>query len=76
MLLNSVAALQDYPDHRLKFFSLLRAITNNCFSCLYSMTPTQLKLVRLELLCPPVALWLPAAQPLSLWKGHRLVSSR
>mmetsp|Transcript_13459 Transcript_13459/g.38211 ORF Transcript_13459/g.38211 Transcript_13459/m.38211 type:complete len:1071 (+) Transcript_13459:123-3335(+) len=36
---------EDYPDHRLKFFSLLRAITNHCFSCLYAMTPTQLKLV-------------------------------
>lgn len=36
---------EDFPDHRLKFFGLLRAITNHCFSCLYSMTPVQLKLV-------------------------------
>lgn len=47
-----VGVHQDFPDHRLKFFGLLRAITNHCFACLYSMTPVQLKLVRLPLLVP------------------------
>ena len=28
------ANFEDYPDHRLKFFSLLRAITNHCFRAL------------------------------------------
>lgn len=36
---------EDYPEHRLQFFGLLRAITNNCFSTLFTMTPEQLKLV-------------------------------
>ena len=37
--------LQDYPEHRLQFFSLLRAITNHCFATLFTLTPPQLKLV-------------------------------
>jgi exportin-1 len=36
---------EDYPDHRLKFFSLLRAITNHCFRALFALAPAQLKLV-------------------------------
>ncbi|KAL6772266.1 XPO1 [Auxenochlorella protothecoides x Auxenochlorella symbiontica] len=36
---------EDYPEHRLQFFGLLRAITNHCFSTLFTMTPEQLKLV-------------------------------
>lgn len=39
------ARIQDYPEHRLHFFALLRAITNNCFSKLFSMSPEQLGLV-------------------------------
>ena len=37
--------MQDYPEHRLQFFSLLRAITNACGSTLFAMSPQQLKLV-------------------------------
>lgn len=37
--------MEDYPEHRLQFFSLLRAITNHCFRTLFSMSPGQLKLV-------------------------------
>ena len=37
--------LQVYPEHRLQFFSLLRAITNHCFNTLFTMSPEQLKLV-------------------------------
>eukprot|EP00878_Enallax_costatus_P005895 GHUV01006184.1.p1 GENE.GHUV01006184.1~~GHUV01006184.1.p1 ORF type:complete len:956 (+),score=324.49 GHUV01006184.1:1172-4039(+) len=36
---------EDYPDHRLKFFSLLHAITNHCFKCLFAMNPAQVKLL-------------------------------
>ena len=36
---------EDFPDHRLKFFSLLRAIANNCFETLLRLEMTQLKLV-------------------------------
>eukprot|EP00270_Netrium_digitus_P012503 TRINITY_DN4067_c0_g1_i1.p1 TRINITY_DN4067_c0_g1~~TRINITY_DN4067_c0_g1_i1.p1 ORF type:complete len:525 (-),score=157.11 TRINITY_DN4067_c0_g1_i1:661-2136(-) len=36
---------EDYPEHRLKFFSLLRAIANHCFRSLFVLTPEQLKLV-------------------------------
>jgi exportin-1 len=36
---------EDYPEHRLQFFSLLRAITNACGSTLFAMSPQQLKLV-------------------------------
>ena len=35
----------DYPEHRLQFFSLLAAITNNCFSCLRTMLPAQQSLL-------------------------------
>ncbi len=37
--------LQDYPEHRLQFFNLLHAITKHCFATLFTMSPTQLKLV-------------------------------
>ena len=33
------ACLQDYPEHRLQFFSLLRAITNHCSTTLFAMSP-------------------------------------
>eukprot|EP00803_Ostreobium_quekettii_P010458 evm.model.scf_31.9 EVM.evm.TU.scf_31.9 scf_31:180059-191953(+) len=36
---------EDYPDHRLKFFSLLHSITNHCFPCLFNMSPEQVQLV-------------------------------
>ncbi|GAQ89407.1 exportin 1 [Klebsormidium nitens] len=36
---------EDYPDHRLKFFSLLRAINSHCFRALFSLSNQQLKLV-------------------------------
>ncbi|CAH8336370.1 unnamed protein product [Eruca vesicaria subsp. sativa] len=36
---------EDYPDHRLKFFSLLRAIATYCFDALLRMSREQLKLV-------------------------------
>ena len=39
------ARAQDYPEHRLQFFSLLRAITNACFATLFAMSPAQLRLV-------------------------------
>ena len=37
--------LQDYPEHRLQFFNLLRSITNACSGTLFTMSPVQLKLV-------------------------------
>jgi exportin-1 len=36
---------EDYPEHRLKFFALLHAITNHCFKCLFGMSPPQVKLL-------------------------------
>ncbi|KAL0735703.1 hypothetical protein Bca4012_011913 [Brassica carinata] len=36
---------EDYPEHRLKFFSLLRAIATFCFSALIKLSSQQLKLV-------------------------------
>ncbi|KAK1309003.1 hypothetical protein QJS10_CPA09g01200 [Acorus calamus] len=36
---------EDYPEHRLKFFSLLRAIATHCFRALFSLSSQQLKLV-------------------------------
>ncbi|GAB4858187.1 Exportin-1 [Ancistrocladus abbreviatus] len=36
---------EDYPEHRLKFFSLLRAIAAHCFPALIRLSPQQLKLV-------------------------------
>ncbi|KAL2492946.1 Protein EXPORTIN 1A [Abeliophyllum distichum] len=36
---------EDYPEHRLKFFSLLRAIATHCFLALINTCPQQLKLV-------------------------------
>jgi len=43
--MNQRRRVQDYPEHRLQFFSLLRAITNACGSTLFAMSPQQLKLV-------------------------------
>lgn len=39
------AVVQDYPEHRLQFFNLLHAITKHCFTTLFTMSPSQLKLV-------------------------------
>ncbi|RAL42035.1 hypothetical protein DM860_017761 [Cuscuta australis] len=36
---------EDYPEHRLKFFSLLRAIATHCFTALIRLSSEQLKLV-------------------------------
>ena len=36
---------EDYPEHRPKFFELLRAITNHCFRAMLSLSPDNLKLV-------------------------------
>ncbi|KAH1105722.1 hypothetical protein J1N35_009490 [Gossypium stocksii] len=36
---------EDYPEHRLKFFSLLRAIATHCFQALIQLSSQQLKLV-------------------------------
>ncbi|KAJ6792788.1 protein EXPORTIN 1A [Iris pallida] len=36
---------EDYPEHRLKFFSLLRAIATHCFQALFQLSSEQLKLV-------------------------------
>ncbi|XP_058072519.1 protein EXPORTIN 1A-like [Magnolia sinica] len=36
---------EDYPEHRLKFFSLLRAIATHCFHALIHLSSQQLKLV-------------------------------
>ncbi|XP_051137997.1 protein EXPORTIN 1A isoform X2 [Andrographis paniculata] len=36
---------EDYPEHRLKFFSLLRAIATHCFAALIHLSSEQLKLV-------------------------------
>lgn len=36
---------EDFPEHRLRFFALLHAITNHCFKCLFAMSPPQLKLL-------------------------------
>ncbi|XP_019199745.1 PREDICTED: protein EXPORTIN 1A isoform X2 [Ipomoea nil] len=36
---------EDYPEHRLKFFSLLRAIATHCFPALIRLSTEQLKLV-------------------------------
>eukprot|EP00976_Prorocentrum_cordatum_P005271 104585-Prorocentrum_minimum.AAC.1 len=36
---------EDYPEHRLQFFALLRAITNHCFRALFALSPQNLKLV-------------------------------
>ncbi|GLT29273.1 hypothetical protein SLA2020_041500 [Shorea laevis] len=36
---------EDYPEHRIKFFSLLRAIATHCFPALIRLSSQQLKLV-------------------------------
>ena len=45
MLTRRLPWVQDYPEHRLQFFALLRAITNSCGGTLFAMSPQQLKLV-------------------------------
>ncbi len=37
--------MEDYPEHRLKFFGLLRAVTKHCPRTLFSMSEGQLKLI-------------------------------
>lgn len=37
--------MEDYPEHRLQFFGLLRAITNHCPRTLFGMSSSQLNLV-------------------------------
>lgn len=36
---------QDYPEHRLHFFTLIRAINQHCFQAFFSLSPTHFKLV-------------------------------
>jgi exportin-1 len=36
---------QDYPEHRLHFFTLLRAINQHCFQAFFTIQPAQFKLV-------------------------------
>lgn len=36
---------EDYPEHRLQFFALLRAIVVHCFRTLLTFSPAQLKLI-------------------------------
>ncbi|PKA48667.1 hypothetical protein AXF42_Ash018484 [Apostasia shenzhenica] len=36
---------EDYPEHRLKFFSLLRAIATHCFQALVQLSTQQVKIV-------------------------------
>eukprot|EP01114_Cavostelium_apophysatum_P018509 TRINITY_DN573_c0_g1_i3.p1 TRINITY_DN573_c0_g1~~TRINITY_DN573_c0_g1_i3.p1 ORF type:complete len:800 (-),score=222.53 TRINITY_DN573_c0_g1_i3:116-2515(-) len=36
---------QDYPEHRLHFFTLLRAINAHCFQAFFTISPTHFKLV-------------------------------
>jgi hypothetical protein len=45
ILLPSPHPLQDYPEHRLQFFSLLRAITNHCSTTLFAMSPVRCALI-------------------------------
>jgi len=35
---------QSYPDHRIKFYSLLKAINQHCFSSLFNLSEAQLRL--------------------------------
>lgn len=37
--------MEDYPEHRLQFFGLLRAVTKHCPGTLFNMSESQLKLV-------------------------------
>ena len=37
--------MEDYPEHRLKFFGLLRAVTRHCPRTLFTMSEGQLKLI-------------------------------
>lgn len=36
---------EDYPEHRLKFFNLLQAITTSCFPVIFAMSPPQVSLI-------------------------------
>jgi len=36
---------QDYPEHRLHFFTLIRAINQHCFKAFFAISPTHFKLV-------------------------------
>jgi exportin-1 len=36
---------QEYPEHRVGFYSLLKAIDSNCFSALLGLPATTFKLV-------------------------------
>jgi hypothetical protein len=46
--------IQDYPEHRLQFFSLLRAITNHCSATLFAMSQVGQPLsLRRPLPCSP-----------------------
>jgi len=36
---------EDYPEHRLNFFNLLRAINNHCFAAFYTLSPAQFRLI-------------------------------
>jgi len=36
---------QDYPEHRLYFFTLIRAINQHCFQALFSIPPASFKLI-------------------------------
>jgi len=36
---------QDHPEHRLHFFTLIRAINQHCFQAFFSLSPTHFKLV-------------------------------
>jgi exportin-1 len=37
--------MEEYPEHRIKFFGMVRAITNTCFHVLFEMSSEQLQLV-------------------------------
>ena len=37
--------LQDFPEHRLKFFRFLKAVNTHCFGTLFEIPPEHQKLV-------------------------------
>ncbi|KAH3766835.1 exportin 1 S-like [Pelomyxa schiedti] len=39
------ANLTDFPDHRIHFFSLVRAINNYCFDAFFTLSPEQFKMI-------------------------------
>ena len=66
------APAQDYPEHRLQFFSLLRAITNHCSATLFAMSPVRARRARAapsaegcQPAAPVCALWLARGLPLA-----------